>query len=636
MLLLDPRELGFFLAKTNKHPFHMVAAIRSFGTLPRLPIILILVLSSPLPISGISSPRYEKSASSEVTYIIRDQKTSLVDKALCEELRQELLSQGVDPQHILRTSEFIDHAHLWVLLPLFKALSELGDSRLTPWYFFLEPETRVDHGLLTWGILASLDPQEAHFVAHVIKDQEPAIIHHYVSGVRYPFLPAGFAISSGLLEATTEYLKGHRIGIDFQIDASHELASFLQSRLQVKVSHSDLLCAKASEALLAKSSGNKKQRKSRSKEKGVSGKGSNGVGSATVSVAVGCASSYLVRSETAKRAKISFNLQPSEVLIAVKTTSKYHQTRLPVLMRTWVATSPVDVIFMSDGHEYINLKNSDSIKKSDIHPSFEVETVDLTKLWGIEINQKEGHCAKTDAILKYFEKYYCDTERRRVPMKKFLVIVDDDTLLNVEALVRLLDTHNPKVPSYIGERYGYGHRATDTDFQGYDYITMGGGVTLTCKSVIFRSYCEECKCPKPDTPDDMQLGLWMRHLGINATHESGFHQSQPHNYHPLVRGDAHDVNTQTSKSSSANHLSSVSYHRFAKLKDGSPGKFGDIDLQRTQKIYMKYLLGLGRKERHHREAIGMDLNIKNGDADTEAAVTRKKKHQSVNSNKDDL
>ena len=54
---------------------------------------------------------------------------------------------------------------------------------------------------------------------------------------------------------------------------------------------------------------------------------------------------------------------------------------------------------------------------------------------------------------------------------KWVLIADDDTIINLARLRKLLACYNFRQPVALGERYGYGQ----TTGRGYDYITMGGG-----------------------------------------------------------------------------------------------------------------------------------------------------------------
>ena len=62
----------------------------------------------------------------------------------------------------------------------------------------------------------------------------------------------------------------------------------------------------------------------------------------------------------------------------------------------------------------------------------------------------------------------------------WLVVVDDDSLISMPRLRRLLACYNPAEPVALSERYGYGVSAG----YGYDYITGGGG--LVCYNIDYK------------------------------------------------------------------------------------------------------------------------------------------------------
>ncbi|MED6268694.1 Beta-1,3-glucosyltransferase [Characodon lateralis] len=78
-------------------------------------------------------------------------------------------------------------------------------------------------------------------------------------------------------------------------------------------------------------------------------------------------------------------------------------------------------------------------------------------------NTEKGHCGKTFAILRRFLS-------EAMPKVDWLLIVDDDTLISLPRLRRLLRCYDPKEAVSLGERYGYGLMQN-----GYSYATGGGG-----------------------------------------------------------------------------------------------------------------------------------------------------------------
>lgn len=185
-----------------------------------------------------------------------------------------------------------------------------------------------------------------------------------------------------------------------------------------------------------------------------------------------------------------------DVFFAVKTCQKFHKDRVSVLKKTW-GKDAERIQFFSDVDD----------------PS--VPTVTL----GIP-NTERGHCAKFLAILKYIHRQLDQTDY------KWIVIVDDDTLLSVSRLKKLLSCYNPSELVVLGERYGYGI----VRGVGYDYVTLGGGMALS--HVVLRQLIDSdtCHCASDDAPDDMMFGLCVKHLGIPITHSPLFHQARPVDY----------------------------------------------------------------------------------------------------------
>ncbi|CAJ1411350.1 unnamed protein product [Effrenium voratum] len=204
----------------------------------------------------------------------------------------------------------------------------------------------------------------------------------------------------------------------------------------------------------------------------------------------------------------SFQLKAEQVVIAVKTVEKFHSVRLPLLREFWTDDSEVEVLFLSN-------------------TGGDPKVVDLSKEFGDMVDPSKestkhgsGHCTKMQAILRYLHKYR--------PNKRWYVVTDDDTLVNVPRLLRVLDSHDDTQAVYLGERYGWSHMQ---DREGTNYITTGAGMALSARALAELLGCGSCSCRSPDAPDDMSMGSWFRALHVQPTHEEGFHQSEPHNYH---------------------------------------------------------------------------------------------------------
>uniref|UniRef100_A0A8D0CZB9 Beta 3-glucosyltransferase a n=1 Tax=Sander lucioperca TaxID=283035 RepID=A0A8D0CZB9_SANLU len=182
-----------------------------------------------------------------------------------------------------------------------------------------------------------------------------------------------------------------------------------------------------------------------------------------------------------------------DIFVAVKTCRKFHSERVPVIKKTWE-------------------KDAFSLEYYSDHADPSIPTIDL----GVP-NTERGHCGKTFAILQRFLS-------SSVPNTKWLLVVDDDTLISLSRLQVLLSCYNPSEPVCLGERYGYG-----LSQGGYSYITGGGGMVFSREAVV-RLLNSGCKCYSNDAPDDMVLGMCLNALGLPVTHSPLFHQARPEDY----------------------------------------------------------------------------------------------------------
>ncbi|KAL8614023.1 hypothetical protein ACOMHN_023258 [Nucella lapillus] len=187
-------------------------------------------------------------------------------------------------------------------------------------------------------------------------------------------------------------------------------------------------------------------------------------------------------------------VRQDDLFVAVKTCSLFHKDRVPVVKATWGRETEL-IEYYSDG----------------VDPS--IPTIDL----GVP-NTERGHCGKTAAILRRV------AESDRLASVSWLLIADDDTLINLEHLRQLLACYETEGPVHLGERYGYavyqGH--------GYSYITGGGGMVFNRAAVELLA--KEFQCPSDDSPDDMLLGLFFSRQQLPLTHSPYFHQARPEDY----------------------------------------------------------------------------------------------------------
>ncbi|XP_022052751.2 beta-1,3-glucosyltransferase isoform X1 [Acanthochromis polyacanthus] len=182
-----------------------------------------------------------------------------------------------------------------------------------------------------------------------------------------------------------------------------------------------------------------------------------------------------------------------DVFVAVKTCQKFHSERVPVVKATWERDAGL--------LEYY----------SDVSDA-SIPTISL----GVP-NTERGHCGKTFAILRRFLS-------RNLPKDDWLLIVDDDTLISLPRLRRLLRCYDPTEAVILGERYGYG-----LVHKGYSYTTGGAGMVLS-RTAVSRLLSSGCSCYSDDAPDDMVIGRCFTSLGVPITHSPLFHQARPDDY----------------------------------------------------------------------------------------------------------
>ncbi|CAF0999644.1 unnamed protein product [Didymodactylos carnosus] len=217
----------------------------------------------------------------------------------------------------------------------------------------------------------------------------------------------------------------------------------------------------------------------------------------------------------------SSHIRLNHLYFGIKTFFDYHHKRVSLLKKTWLKNNLNYNLFSN--------KYDSSLKN-------------ILVLDGE--NTVYGHCHKTFSILKYFNNSV-DTRQ------KYLIIVDDDTLLSVTRLLSLIQCFmlNDDVPVILGERYGYG---------SYDYPTAGSGIIFNRPTVEL--LIENCLCPQPDTPDDMFIGICLKRLKIRILHVNEFHQAQ----------------TTAYSNDWLKHQQPISFH-----------KFENIDVEQTYKMYLE-------------------------------------------------
>ncbi|XP_073258461.1 beta-1,3-glucosyltransferase-like [Porites lutea] len=383
-------------------------------------------------------------------------------KAMRDDLTQQVEAMGEKDNLELKMMHE-DWAPLgaWTIIPILNRLAEdYGDNKR--WIFFCEEETIIDlSGLVQ--VLNKHDARKELFIGHAIQDQQPVIIHHFAfhqdpSQFSFPDFAAGWALSVPLLNRLSKRLIAASPQSDFSIDVQHEVAMFIRDE---------------------------------------------GRGTLLTDVPELCTSDPKDQQDCVTSVKSGGpecgDLSLDQIFFAVKTTKKYHKSRVPVVQKT-VGQYAKHIVYYSE------TKDS-SIPTEDI---------------GVP-NTERGHCAKLQAIIN---KSATDP---RAADKPWLAVIDDDTIMSVPRLQKLLACYDPKEVTLLGERYAYGL----TGGYGYEYITGGGGMILS-RAGINALLKSNCNCWEPDSPDDMWLGNCFRRLGIPLTHSPAFHQAKPNEYVPSL------------------------------------------------------------------------------------------------------
>lgn len=416
---------------------------------------------------------------STVAFIVMDQPANKdLASITYNKLNQALMEHGVEFPHVYKLHKDFDNIHGgWTYLSMLPQFMEIEDPQ-PKWFVVLHESSMVNVHQME-RLIEGQDHTKELFIGKALTDPAHVIIHHFQSNMKFKFPDpsAGIIFSQALVRDMAQYFadssqKIRGLPTDFSIDPEFELAQAIYYRhvdssegTPVELTHSDLLCTK---------------------------KGDD------------CAVwSWREERPCLKKMDSADSLLPhlKKVAFSVKTCEKYHAKRLPVIQQTWAKAT-------------INL---------DLVSEKEDATFGTKVLTGVTHNTEKGHCMKTEAIIKDFH------ERANVNGEEldWLVIADDDTILSVARLVRMLSCYDPTSPIAIGQRYGF---SVTTGSYGYDYPTGGAGMVFSKGLVSQMVKQSSCSCHRPDAPDDMLLGSCLGTLGVQLTHSDQMHQARPEDY----------------------------------------------------------------------------------------------------------
>ncbi|KAH8349307.1 hypothetical protein KR084_007483 [Drosophila pseudotakahashii] len=414
-----------------------------------------------------------------------------------EQRRQLELADIFPGDYALKVHVMHELFNYWTLLDALPHLR--GQSRLlgprTEWIIWCQHNTRLSslRGLLEQ--LRRQDPRELSYYGHALYDSETTIIHHFLNykdphRFPYPMFSAGVVFTGVMLRRMAELVvhKAHNITLnsDFSIDASHELARFIYDNVSPDPQELTPMSGK----ILLKSASYICPTAAVVQNPEILNRGP-------------CCSLHAqpeepsvgLPSTSGHRKERCVYTTGSNIYFAIKTCAKFHKERIAIIERTW-ATEARNRRYYSD-----------------------VADVGIPTISTGIPNVQSGHCAKTLAILQLSLKDIGEQMDIR-----WLMLVDDDTLLSVSRLSGVLSCHNHTELMYLGQRYGYRLHASD----GFNYHTGGAGIVLSLPLV--KLVVERCSCPSASAPDDMILGYCLQALGVAAVPIAGMHQARPQDY----------------------------------------------------------------------------------------------------------
>ncbi|XP_062551856.1 beta-1,3-glucosyltransferase [Armigeres subalbatus] len=457
-----------------------------------LMVVAVAILSAPVGSVPEEADFSEKSklAPHEISYLILSQ-SSAFHYERANDLRRSILEQQLNINNQLPTGGenvhlsheiFADHEGSWAITPILKHIraSILKASHAgTRWLIICEQDSHVNVSLLAHH-LGKEDYRQELFLGYPLHDREATIIHHFAffknpSSFLYPYLRAGIALTVPLVDGLVRALSSAGQTLtEFFIDAAHEFALLAWNRgTGNRLTSASYFCARRANgcAIYAKQLPTMLPAEETCNHPPVAGR---------------------------ERAEVT----STPILFAVKTCEKFHAQRVPVLLHTWA--------------RYVHHLRL----YSDIFDA-SIPTI-ATSIPNTSI----GHCGKSLEILQLVQEEMF--RNRTLVDVRWIMLVDDDTILSPSALTRFLSGFDSAQDVYIGERYGYHLLAEDG--QGYNYVTGGGGIVISVR--ILGALLRSCECPSASSPDDMIIAACLYRLGVRPIHSPLFHQARPSDYPP--------------------------------------------------------------------------------------------------------
>uniref|UniRef100_A0A914CQL1 Fringe n=1 Tax=Acrobeloides nanus TaxID=290746 RepID=A0A914CQL1_9BILA len=204
--------------------------------------------------------------------------------------------------------------------------------------------------------------------------------------------------------------------------------------------------------------------------------------------------------------KVPVEIHPGELTITVKTTRKFHNTRVKDILDTWFRLSPENIFFISDTNDQaLNQSTNGHLINSKCPSS----------------HNSRALCCKMNHELDFFVQR--DT--------KWSCHFDDDNYVNVDELIKTLRQFDPNEDWYLGRPSTNGPiKIDDSEAKSEFWFATGGAGLCLSRSVIHKlaTYVKNHGFKhlghRIQSPDDVTLGYLLEHLlNIRLTIIDKFH-----------------------------------------------------------------------------------------------------------------
>ncbi|KRX94008.1 Fringe glycosyltransferase, partial [Trichinella pseudospiralis] len=222
----------------------------------------------------------------------------------------------------------------------------------------------------------------------------------------------------------------------------------------------------------------------------------------------------------------------SDVFITVKTSARFHQSRIASILDTWFQLAPGDIFFITDQDDkHLSRRTGEHVIATQCRTSHSL--LGLCCKMGVEF----------DSYIRSKRNWFCH--------------FDDDNYVNVPLLKKLLSKYNPDKDWYLGKpstKMPVHHPDDKNEPRKFWFATGGAGFCLS------RSLAKKLAplaadgqfvqvCRRLSLPDDVSMGFLIGHtLATNLTIVKQFHS----HLEPLYTLDHRQLAEQVSLSRGVN------------------------------------------------------------------------------------